>query len=133
LNTGRGHEDNASVLVERKPPLQPPPEQCEGCQRKLEGTQQEALRHQQVEVPPLEPVVTEYRCQAVECAHCGTLNRAELPPEVAGHVFGERLSALVCLRVGKYRLSKRLVQQALSDLLGVSLSLGALSNRERQQ
>jgi transposase len=34
--------------------------------------------------------------------------------------------------VGKYRLSKRLVQEALEDLLGVSLSLGAVSNRERE-
>jgi transposase len=110
----------------------PPPQQCERCQRRLEGTRQEALRHQQVEVPPLHPVVTEYRCQGVVCAHCGTLNRAELPPEVDGHIFGERLSALVCLLVGKYRLSKRLVQQALSDLLGVRLSLGAVSNRERE-
>lgn len=131
-----GHEHHERQLL---PPEQvdrfvelPPPEQCEGCQRKLEGPQQEALRHQQIEVPPLKPVVTEYRCQAVECAHCGRVNRAELAPEVAGYVFGERLSALVCLLVGKYRLSKRLVQQALSDLLGVSLSLGAISNRERE-
>jgi transposase len=131
-----GHEHHERQLL---PPERvnrfielPPPKQCERCQRKLEGTQQEALRHQMVEVPPLQPVVTEYRCQGVVCAHCGTLNRAELPPEVAGHVFGERLSALVCLLVGKYRLSKRLVQQALSNLLGVRLSLGAISNRERE-
>ena len=131
-----GHEHHERQLL---PPQQvnrvielPPPKQCECCQRKLEGTRQEALRHQQVEVPPLQPIITEYRCHGVVCAHCGTLNRAELPPEVAGHVFGERLSALVCVLVGKYRLSKRLVQQALSDLLGVSLSLGAISNREQE-
>lgn len=131
-----GHEHHERQLL---PPQQvdrvielPPPKQCECCQRELEGTRQEALRHQQVEVPPLRPTVTEYRCHGVVCAHCGTLNRAELPPEVAGHVFGERLSALVCLLAGKYRLSKRMVQQALSDLLGVELSLGAISNREQE-
>lgn len=110
----------------------PPPKQCERCRHRLEGTRQQALRHQVVEVPPLEPEVTEYRCHAVMCAHCGTLNRAALPSEVEGQVFGARLSALVCLLVGKYRLSKRLVQEALWDLLGVRLSLGAVSNRERE-
>jgi transposase len=110
----------------------PAPKQCERCRHKLEGTRQQVLRHHVVEVPPLKPVVTEYRCHGLTCAHCGTLNRAELPPEAAGHVFGARLSALVCLLVGKYRLSKRLVQEVLSDLLGVRLSLGAVSNRERE-
>jgi transposase len=109
-----------------------PPEQCERCQRELRGTQQEPLLHQVVEVPPLKPEVTEYRCHGVACAHCGALSWAQLPPEVAGHAFGERLSALVCLLVGKYRLSKRLVQEALSDLLGVHLSLGSLSDREQE-
>jgi transposase len=110
----------------------PPPEKCKGCQRELVGTQQEVTRHQVVEVPPLKPVVTEYRCQGLKCAHCGEVNRAELPPEVASQTFGERLSAMVCLLVGKYRLSKRLVQDALSDLVGVRLSLGAVHNREQE-
>jgi len=34
--------------------------------------------------------------------------------------------------VGKYRLSKRLVRDALSDLLGVRLSPGAIANREKE-
>jgi transposase len=117
--------------VDRIVELQPPGK-CAGCQRKLEGTRQEALRHQQVEVPALKPVVTEYRCHGLTCAHCGTLNRAALPPEVDGHVFGPRLTSLMSLLVGKYRLSKRKTREALSDLLGVRLSLGAVSNRERE-
>ncbi|OJH37485.1 transposase, partial [Cystobacter ferrugineus] len=47
-------------------------------------------------------------------------------------MFGERLSAMVGLLVGKYRLSKRLVRDALSDLLGVKLSLGAIRDREQE-
>lgn len=110
----------------------PPPLQCERCQHELEGVEQEAFRHQVVELPPLKPIVTEYRCHGVMCAHCGKLNQAELPPEVDGRVFGERLSALVCLLVGKYRLSKRMAQDALEDMMGVRLSLGAVSNREQE-
>jgi transposase len=131
-----GHELHTRELL---PPEQvnrfidvPAPERCSSCDGKLEGGQRQVLRHQIVEIPPLNPLVTELRCHALECAHCGTLNKALLAPEVAGHVFGERLSAMVCLLVGKYRLSKRLVRDALSDLLGVHLSLGAISNREQE-
>ncbi|WPB80904.1 IS66 family transposase [Archangium violaceum] len=131
-----GHEFHERELL---PPEQvdrfmevPAPERCTSCDGKLEGGQRQVLRHQMVEIPPLKPLVTELRCHVVECAHCGTLNRAILAPEAAGHVFGERLSAMVCLLVGKYRLSKRLVRDALSDLLGVRLSLGAIGNREQE-
>jgi transposase len=132
----RGHAPHRRELL---PPEQvddiidvKPPDECARCQGELKGGEQVALRHQVVEVPPLKPLVTEYRCLARECTRCGTLNRASLPPEVAGHGFGERLSAMVCLLVGRYRLSKRLVLGALEDLLGVRLSLGAVHDREQE-
>ncbi|OJH36565.1 IS66 family transposase [Cystobacter ferrugineus] len=131
-----GHEFHKRELL---PPEQvnrfidvPAPERCARCDEKLEGGQQQVFRHQLVEIPPLTALVTELRCHALECGHCGTLNKALLTPEAAGHVFGERLSAMVGLLVGKYRLSKRLVRDALSDLLGVKLSLGAIRDREQE-
>lgn len=142
VRTGRrpggqpGHEFHERELV---PPEQvdrfidvPAPERCHSCNEKLEGGQGQVVRHQLVEIPPLKPLVTEVRCHELECAHCGALNRALHVPEATGHVFGERLSAMVCLLVGKYRLSKRLVRDVLSELLGVRLSLGAIGNREKE-
>jgi transposase len=49
---------------------------------------------------------------------------------VTAHQCGDRLAALASLLVGKYRLSKRLVKDALSDMLGVELSVGSVSNPE---
>lgn len=108
------------------------PEKCGRCDATLRGRVMEPLRHQLVEVPPLKPEVTEFRCGGRACRNCGAVTYAELPPEVEGHVFGERLTAMVALLAGKYRLSKRLIQSALSDLLGVRLSLGAVSNRDAE-
>jgi transposase len=105
------------------------PKQCKGCQRGLEGVDAEPQRHQVVEVPPLSAIVTEYRCHALECRACGTVTRAAVPAH-ARSAFGERLGALGSLLVGKYRLSKRLVKEALSDMLGVELSVGSISNLE---
>ena len=47
--------------------------------------------------------------------------------------FGPRLTAVVALLSGRYRLSRREVQQVLVDLWDVKLSLGAVLRQERAQ
>jgi transposase len=105
------------------------PQECRGCRRRLHGQDSAPRRHQVVEVPPLSALVTEYRCHALQCPDCGVVTRGEVPAH-ARSVFGDRLAALASLLVGKYRLSKRLVKDALSDMLGVELSVGSVSNLE---
>jgi transposase len=107
------------------------PERCKKCQRRLSGQDATPERHQVVEVPPVAAQVTEYRCHQLECAGCGSLTRAEVPAEAAS-TFGERLGGLASLLVGKYRLSKRLVTEALSDIVGVKLSVGSVANLEQE-
>lgn len=129
----RGHKHHKRGLV---PPervnrvVDVVPERCCSCERRLVGRDASPERHQTVEVPPIAPLVTEFRCHALTCT-CGVTTRGELPAE-AMHVFGERLTAIIGLLSGKYRLSKRLVQSALSDLLNVDLALGTVSNRDME-
>jgi transposase len=105
------------------------PKECKGCGRRLKGKDSEPHRHQVVEVAPLVALVTEYRSHALECIGCGTVTRQPVP-EHARSAFGDRLGALASLLVGKYRLSKRLVKDALSDMLGVEVSVGSVVNLE---
>jgi transposase len=105
------------------------PQECKSCRQRLVGRDTEPRRHQVVEVPPLSALVTEYRSHALECSACGTVTRQPVPA-YASSAFGDRLGALASLLVGKYRLSKRLVKDALSDMLGVDLSVGSVSNLE---
>jgi transposase len=105
------------------------PRECGGCKRRLHGQDSEPRRHQVVEVPPLSAIVTEYRCHALRCPDCGVVTREEVPAH-ARSAFGDRLAALASVLVGKYRLSKRLVKDALSDMVGVELSVGSVSNLE---
>ena len=107
------------------------PERCGSCGGKLLGQDPSPSRHQQVEVPPITPQVTEYLCHALECWGCGHVTRDEVPLETRS-AFGARLCAITSLCTGKYRLSKRLIQELLSDLLGVELALGPVSNIERR-
>ncbi len=56
-----------------------------------------------------------------------------MPPGVPRRPFGPRLTAVVVLLPGRYRLSRREVRQALRDLWGVRLSVGAVVRQEQAQ
>src|SRR5919206_2730204 len=65
------------------------------------------------------------------CAHCGRRTRAELPSGVPRRPFGARLTAVVALLSGRYRLSRREVRQLLQDWWAVRVSLGAVVRQEQ--
>jgi transposase len=59
-----GHPGHARMLipvedVDEVVPLKP--ERCSGCQAPLEGDDPSPFRHQVIDLPPIQPVVTEYR------------------------------------------------------------------------
>jgi transposase len=109
------------------------PENCGCCQKMLPKRKDAApFRHQMTEIEPVKAKVTEWRSHKVECPDCQTVSWENPPPEVKGHMFGERLSAVTSLLVGKYRHSKRLVVDALASLTGVHISLGAVKGREEE-
>lgn len=83
------------------------------------------------ELPPVTPHVTEYRQHAVAC-RCGHVTRGSLPGGVTSVPFGPRLIAIVAMLVGVYELSRRAAQALLDEMLGVQISLGAISNCERR-
>jgi transposase len=124
-----GHEKSERELlplaqVDHVVPLFP--ERCGRChERRLKKTGEAPRRHQQVEIPEPKREVTEFQCHTVGCLDCGATTTAELPAEAAS-VFGPRLSALASALMVQYRLSKRLTQRLLADVLRVDLSLGML-------
>ena len=108
------------------------PSHCARCHQRLRGQDPCPLRHQVVEIPPLVPHVTEYRCHRLRCSACGVWTRAPLPQGVSPSCFGPRLSALVALGTGAYRLSKRSLEQFLRDVLGLRICLGSLCALEQR-
>jgi transposase len=113
------------------------PEQCHRCQQPFPSTKarrpSRPWRHQVMELLPLAVRVTEYQMEVRCCLACGRRTRAGLPAGVPQRPFGPRLTAVVALLTGRYRLSRREVQQVLVDLWNVRLSLGAVLRQERAQ
>ena len=106
------------------------PGACFNCDGPVEGRSQEPRWHQIIELPPIQPQVTEYQMHAGYCACCKAWTWAELPPEVSRSSFGPRLTCLSALLSGRYRQSKRLMQDFLSNVMGVEISLGSISRLE---
>ena len=105
---------------------QPFPESAGRCQGRV-------WRHQVIELLPLAVQVTEYQMAVRCCTACGKRTRAALPAGVPPRPFGTRLTAVVALLSGRYRLSRREVRQVLHDLWAVRVSLGAVVRQEQVQ
>jgi transposase len=109
---------------------------CRHCQQPFPETAVPrgwAWRHQVVELLPLAVRVTEYQMGVRRCPACGKRTRASLPPGVPRQPFGVRLTAVIALLSGRYRLSRREVRQLLEDLWAVRVSLGAVVRQELAQ
>ena len=107
------------------------PEVCGGCQESLperwRRTIGEPLRQQVTELPAITPTTIEYRLHKQRCPGCAAMTRAKLPDDVSLSAFGPRVTALVALLTGCYRLSKRTAVSMMKDLFGVELSLGSVT------
>jgi len=104
------------------------PSECENCFTSLSPTPDPSpWRYQTTEIPPTPPVTAEHRVHCVACPRCEHGTRA---PFVAPPAFGPRLSSVVALLTGVYHLSRRGAANVLSDVVGVKMSLGAISKIE---
>ncbi|PZV08487.1 MAG: hypothetical protein DCF21_20600 [Leptolyngbya sp.] len=108
------------------------PPACQDCGASLSGEDSHPHRHQVIELPPVKPDVVEYRLHGLRCPCCDTVTRAPLPSGVSALGYSERLSAMVALLSGAYRLSYRQVCAVMDDLFGVRLSRGGVG-RLRQE
>jgi transposase len=106
------------------------PERCRRCQHPLSGEDPHPQRHQVTDIPPVQPVVTEYQLHQLVCPVCGEVTPAELPRGVPTGGFGPRVQAITALCTGAYHLSKRTTQDLMQDLFGVSMGLGTVANLE---
>jgi transposase len=107
------------------------PEQCQGCHAPLSGDDASPFRHQVLELPPIQPVITEYQWHQLVCTACGATTRAPWPEGVPSGTYGPRVHATVALCTGSYRLSKRTTAQVMDELFGVPMSVGTISQSEK--
>jgi len=104
------------------------PAACRHCQQPLHGDDPQPLRHQVWDMPPVRPVVTEYRRHRLTCPRCGLTTCGSAP---AGQ-DGPRLKAACVLLTGAYRLSKAKSARLLTDLFSIPLCAGQVCATEAE-
>jgi transposase len=125
-----GHEGCARAMfppgrIDRIVPVRP--ERCAHCGgMRFAERPAHVRRHQQVELPPIRPVVAEYRLETLECLDCHAHTSAELPDGVLKSGCGPRLHAAVALMTGAFRLSKRMAKEMLGSIFNVPISAGSI-------
>lgn len=105
------------------------PKSCGSCGKRLRGRDPNPTRRQIIELPVLKARVIEHLLHELTC-DCGAVTCAELPPELRHGDFGPRLCAAVSMLSGGFRMSKRNVQELLSDMFGIDVALGSVSKME---
>jgi len=108
------------------------PEVCPCGGTDFEKTNEKPLRHQIVDIPPIEPEVIEYVQHICRCKDCGELIYQPLPDEVKRKYFGPGILALVAVLTGMLNTSKRKALAMINEVFSVPMSLGGLSNCEAQ-
>jgi transposase len=83
------------------------PQACTQCGEKLQGEDPQPYRHQIIEMPIVRPDVVEYRLHELDCEHCGSKTRAELPAGVTPKSYGQGLAAWIAILSSEYRQSYR--------------------------
>ena len=105
----RGHRGTSRPLV---PPEQvdqivdATPTACRQCGHLLLGVDLRPARHQVTEVPPVRPVVIEYRRHTRTCPDCGTPTTADWPAGMPSGSFGPRVAATVAYLTGRCGVSQ---------------------------
>lgn len=108
------------------------PKRCDCCgSTRIEIDAGHPRRHQVVEIPPIQPTVSEWQLLSGTCLDCGHVVVARLPAGIPCGSFGPRLQSLVALLSGVYHQSKRFIQSMLSDVFGVPMCLGSIASCER--
>lgn len=83
------------------------PEHCScGC-TDLESCDDEPLRFQTIDIPPIKPEVIEYVQHMKQCKQCGEVVYQPLSDDVKRNVFGSGVLAVVGVLTGMLNTSKR--------------------------
>ena len=102
------------------------PDECANCFSPLPKTSDAVQRYQTVDLPVLRAHVIEWLRHRVACPRCRHHTWASMK-SIPATPFGPRVEAVVGLVTGVYHLSRRAAVSLMSDILGIDISLGAVS------
>ncbi len=129
-----GHQGQGRVLkpvedVDRV--IEVRPERCGQCGTLLLGEDPDPERHQVIDLPRIEPLLTEYRRHTLGCLACGATTQAAWPATMPSGSFGPGLQATVGYLTGRIGASQREVHEVLAAVCHTEVSVGSIAALEQ--
>lgn len=87
---------------------------------------------QQIELPEVRALVTEYILRKYNCNTCGKKSTANLPEGIPYSAFGPKVMGLMATLTGVFHLAKREAIQLIKDLYDIDIGLGSAPNIEER-
>jgi transposase len=105
------------------------PHYCTCCGSDLSAIEREVIeRRQQIDIPPVRPVITEYRTIRKQCT-CSQINEGVFPSAVTSNVsYGAGVHSLVSYFSVCQHIPYKRMTFLLQDVYGLSLSEGCIDN-----
>jgi transposase len=85
---------------------------------------------QRIDLPEIKPHVIEYQLEHGHCNKCKKRKSSKLPAIAGNDIFGPRAKSVISALTGFYKNSKREVENIMSDIFNLDISLGSISNSE---
>ena len=102
---------------------------CQVCGEALPEEQVVLSRRQVVDIPPVQPVYTEYRQYGCACAACSHVQKAAYPEGVKAPIqYGPRLEAYVAYLSVYQHLPYQRLALLFQDMFTLPISEGSISN-----
>lgn len=117
--------DNVDTIIDHKIDF------CRSCGEKLLGTQEFKGKRQVVDIPPIQPIITEHRIYSTVC-RCGKDHTSSYPLEASAPIsYGKGVEAAIgYLSVGQY-MSVQRIAEFFEQVLNIKLSQGTICNKLR--
>jgi len=126
-----GHKGHARVLAETPDAHEDHrPDHCQHCGLPFGADVAEEIigEYDEIDLPPVKPLVRRHRRMACRCAQCGKVTKAPVPSAAQGTPFGRRIHALALYLKTNQLFSYQRLQGVFCDLFGLDISQGALMN-----
>lgn len=124
----KGHEGTTLEMVsDPNEVLNHTPEYCECCGKDLAGTPGEFVERKQViDLPPIEPIVTEHRVYKKECS-CGHITMSSFPGGLKAPVsYGPMIESLTGYFHSRQYIPFLRMQELFRDIFSVPISEGGI-------
>ena len=108
------------------------PEICTHCGESLDGgIDPEPYRQQHYDIE-INRRITEYRKHKIACPFCSEITEGTLPMEASKSPYSVNIAALVVTLTGIFQMSRRMAKLFIEEITGVPISVGSVSNMEKE-